>query len=289
MKSTKLLTLYALVAIAMSSCHKTNPYNTSHPDHGKIEFVADWSDLKEEGIDIPEKYTIYVEGETSTISTNEKVFPTLIEPGKRSILIYSTTEKITLEPENSTAKVDVNDGIINGNIGRLYTLLLEDVLIEADKVIKVEGKLEPQVRKLVIILNVKGVSSSNVEIDDKTASLTGIASKWNYETNTAVIETNVRPEFKVYNEDEFRASMELLGIVPESVNGQHLSFGLIYSDKWGGKKEVKIGIDLTEFMKSFNDDKNTPLVLKCNVLRVNGEIAKWEVVEEDPQIVLWPD
>ncbi|KAA6304225.1 hypothetical protein EZS27_044131, partial [termite gut metagenome] len=172
-------------------------------------------------------------------------------------------EKITLDPENSTAKVDVNDGIINGNIGRLYTFLLKAVLIEADKVIKIEGKMESQVRKLVIILNVKDVSSSNVAIDDKTASLTGIASKWNCETNTAVAEAKVRPEFEVYNEDEFRASIELLGIVPQSE--QKLSFGLIYSDK-EKEKAVKIDIDLTEIMKSFNDDKNTPLVLKCNVL-----------------------
>ncbi|KAA6303857.1 hypothetical protein EZS27_044502 [termite gut metagenome] len=64
--------------------------------------------------------------------------------------------------------------------------------------------------------------------------------------------------------------------------------GLIYSDK-EKEKAVKIDIDLTEIMKSFNDDKNTPLVLKCNVLGVDGEIAGWEVVEEDSQIILWPD
>jgi hypothetical protein len=274
----------------MSSCHKTNPYNTNHPDHGKIEVVVDWSDLKEEHIGIPEKYTIYVEGETSTISTNEKIFPTLIEPGERSILIYSTTEKIKLDPENSTAEVPVNDFVISGNIGRLYTFMLKNVLIEADKVIKVEGKMESQVRKLEIILNVKDVSSSNIEIDDKTASLTGVASKWDYETNTAESEAVVRPEFKVYNDDEFRASVELLGIFPKSANGQNLSFGLIYNDILN-KKEVTINIDLTRFMESFNESKNIPMILKCNVLGINGEIAEWEIgeVENDSQVIQWPD
>jgi hypothetical protein len=183
----------------------------------------------------------------------------------------------------------MNDGIINGSIGRLYTALLKDVLIEPDKVLKVEGKMESQVRKLVIILNVKDVSSSNVAIDDKTAVLTGIASKWNYETNTAVYESKVRPEFKIYNENEFRASIELLGVVSKSA--QRLSFGLIYSDKWGEKKEIKIDIDLTEYMKSFNDNKSTPLVLKCNVLGVNGGIAEWEIgeVENGSYVILWSD
>jgi hypothetical protein len=83
--------------------------------------------------------------------------------------------------------------------------------------------------------------------------------------------------------------MELLGVVPESINRQILSFGLIYNDKRGEKKEVKIDIDLTGFMKSFNENRNIPLILKCNVLGINGEIAKWEMVEEDSQIVLWPD
>jgi hypothetical protein len=45
-------------------------------------------------------------------------------------------------------------------------------------------------------------------------------------------------------------------------------------------------------MKSFNNDKNTPLVLKCNILEIGGEIGEWEVgeVENGSHVVIpWPD
>jgi hypothetical protein len=42
-------------------------------------------------------------------------------------------------------------------------------------------------------------------------------------------------------------------------------------------------------MQSFNDDKNTPMVLKCNILGMSGNIAEWDVVKEDSQVLGWPD
>ncbi|KAA6350062.1 hypothetical protein EZS27_002526 [termite gut metagenome] len=289
MKITKLLTLFVLGTIIMSSCKK-DPYKTSHPDHGKIEFLANWH-TEVEGFTLPEKYTLYVDGQTSTIPTTESVFPILLKAGEYSILVYSNSEKIIVEPSLSTvAEVKVDeDGFINGSIGWLFAM--SDVIwVNEDMVNQVSGEMKQLARKLILILKIKDLSISYAGIIDESAILTGVASKLDYMTNGVISESEVKikPEFRQGdNTGEFIASLDLLGIVPNSKEGQILSCKLLYND--GGKeKTIDITVDLTPFMKAFNTDKHIPMVLRLNILSTEGEIIGWEVVDGGSQSVIWP-
>ncbi|KAA6341608.1 hypothetical protein EZS27_010592 [termite gut metagenome] len=292
MKSTKLLTLFilGLGTMIMSSC-KEDPYKTSHPDYGKIECLTVW-DSEAGNFSLPEKYTLYVDGQTSTIPTTERVFPTLLKAGEYSVLVYSNSEKISVEPAFSTvAEVKVDkDGFINGNIGWLYAMS-DIVRVKEDMVNKMTGEMKPLVRKLILILTIKDLAASYAYASfiDGSAVLTGVASQWDYIDNKVISgsEVKVRPEFKPGdNIGEFVASVDLLGIVPDSKEGQVLFFKLLYND--GGKeKTIDIKVDLTFSMKAFNTNKRTPMVLKCNIWDVEAEIIGWEVIDAGSQSVIW--
>jgi hypothetical protein len=291
MKSTKLLTLFVLGTIIMSSC-KEDPYKTNHPDYGKIECLATWH-KEAENFSLPEKYTLYVDEQTSTIPTTESVFPILLKAGEYPVLVYSNSEKVIVEPGFSDiAKVKVDkDGFINGNIGWLYAVS-DILLVKEDRVNKITGEMKPMVRSLTLILKVRDLSTSGayVTLIDGSAVLTGIVSQWNYMSDSPVIgsEVKVKPEFH-QGEDlgEFITSLELLGVVPDSKEGQVLSLKLLYND--GGKeKTIEVIVDLTFSMKAFNTSKHIPMKLRCNIWDAEGEIVGWEVVDNSSDSVIWP-
>jgi hypothetical protein len=286
MKITKLLTLFVLGTIILSSC-KTDPYKTSHPDHGKIACFANWH-TEAEGFSLPEKYTLYVDRQTSTIPITERVFPVLLKAGEYPVLIYSNSEKVIVEPgfsDIAEVKVD-KDGFINGNIGWLYAI--SDIVgIKEDMLNKVTGEMKQLVRRLTLILKIKNLSASAGVIDG-SAVLTGVASQLNYKNNSVISESEVKVklEFK-QNMDEFVASVDLLGVVPDSKEGQILSFKLLYNDE-GTERIVDGKVDLTFWMKTFNTNKHIPMVLRCNIWEAEGEIIGREVVEEkDSQVLIW--
>jgi hypothetical protein len=287
MKITKLLTLFVLGTIIMSSCKK-DPYKTSHPDHGKIEILANWH-TEVEGFNIPEKYTLYVDGQTSTIPTTESVFPVLLKAGEYPVLVYSNSEKVIIAPDISTvAEVKVDkDGFINGSIGWLF--VMSDVIgVEEDMVNKVSGEMKQLVRKLILILKIKDLSTPYASVIDESTLLTGIVSKLDYETDKIISESEVKvkPEFRRESTGEFIASLDLLGVVPDSKEGQVLSFKLLYND--GGKeKTIDVKIDLTPSMETFNTNKHIPMVLRLNMLNTEGEIIGWEVIDGGSQAVIW--
>jgi hypothetical protein len=287
MKITKLLTLFVLGTIIMSSC-KNDPYKTSHPDHGKIEFRASWH-TEAEGFSLPEEYTLYVEGQTSTIPTTESVFPTLLKAGEYPVLIYSNSEKIIIEPgvsDIAEVKVD-KSGFINGNIGWLYAIS-DTVLVKEDMLNRVTGEMKQLVRRLTLILKIKNMSAS-AGIIDESAFLTGVASQLNYMSNSVTgSEVKVKPEFKRGdNVGEFVASVDLLGVFPVSKEGQILFFKLLYHDGIQ-EKAIDCKVDLTFWMKTFNTNKHIPMVLKCNIWNMYGEIIGWDVVAGDSEAVVWP-
>jgi hypothetical protein len=289
MKSTKLLALFVLGMIIISSCKK-DPYKTSHPDHGKIEFLADWH-TGVEGFSLPEKYTLYVDGQTSTIPTTESVFPILLKAGVYPVLVYSNSEKVIIEPDFSTvAEVKVDkDGFINGNIGWLFAM--SDVMeIKEDMVNKVSGEMKQLVRKLILILKIKDLSTPYVSVIDGSAVLTGVASKLDYMIDNVIpgSEVKIKPEFRREdNSGELIASLDLLGIISDSKEGQVLYFKLLYNDE-GKEKVVDVKVNLTLSMRTFNTNKYIPMVLRLNVLNVEGDISKWEVIDGGSQVVIWP-
>jgi hypothetical protein len=278
MKSFKLLTLFVLGVIILSSCSKTNPYNTTHPDHGKIGFTTNW-----DGIEPPTNYTLYVNNDSSTIPTTEHIFPLLINPDKHSILICTKSEKMNIDLQTSVAGIEVVHGEIDGSIQPFftYTSILD---IKGDFVTQITASMKRQSRTLTIVLYIDDdiVGATFV---DKTAALTGIASQLNYETDEVMKSAVVKPVFKIDNESgELRASVVLLGIITEK--SQILSFTMLYQ-KSGRPKDVEINIDLTESLKDFNANKNIPMELKCDILGINGNISEWEIEDEGQDEVIW--
>jgi hypothetical protein len=278
MKSIKLLTLFVLGVIILSSCSKTNPYNTTHPDHGKIGFTTNWDDIKP-----PTNYTLYVNNNLSTIPVTEQIFPLLINPGKYSILICTKSEKVDIDLSASTAGIKVVYGEIDGSIEPLFTYT-NTLNIREDFVTQITAPMKRQSRTLTLILNIDDLLG--VTIVDKTATLTGIASQVNYETDEIMKPVVLRPDFNTKNGiSELRASVELLGIIPE--NDQVLSFTMLYGKNGQQKDPIDIHIDLTEPLKSFNENKNIPMELRCNLLNINGNISEWEIGEEGSIEIIW--
>ncbi|KAA6319494.1 hypothetical protein EZS27_030619 [termite gut metagenome] len=286
MKSIKLLTLFVLGVIILSSCSKTNPYNTTHPDHGKIGFTTNWDDIEP-----PTNYTLCVNNNSntsSTIPTTEHIFPLLIDPGTHSILICTKSEKMNIDLQTSVAGIEVVHGEIDGNIPPFFTYT-NTLNIKGDFVTQLTASMKRQSRTLKIVLYIKDILG--VTFVDKTATLTGIASQVNFETNEVMKPAvRVKPDFKPDVDgskngiSEFKASVELLGIIPEE--RQILSFTMLY-DKVGQQKDIEITIDLTESLKSFNANKNIPMELKCDILNINGNISEWEIGEDGSIEVVW--
>jgi hypothetical protein len=101
-------------------------------------------------------------------------------------------------------------------------------------------------------------------------------------------EVKVKPEFKRRdNTDELVASVDLLGIVPDSKEGQVLFFKILYKDG-SEERTIDFKMDLTFWMQTFNTNKHIPMVLRCNIWEAEGEIIGWEVVEGDSQTIIWP-
>jgi hypothetical protein len=285
MKSIKLLMLFVLGIIILSSCSKTNPYNTTHPDHGKIGFTTNWDDIEP-----PTNYTLYVNNNLSTIPTTEHIFPLLINPGKHSILVCTKSEKMNIDLQASVAGMEIVHGEIDGNIEPFFTYT-NTLDIKGDFVTQITASMKRQSRKLTILLHIDDMLG--VTPIDKTATLTGIASQVGYETNEIMGLKSpvlfVKPDFKLYDnknkKSEFRASVELLGIVPE--NNQILSFTMLYEKDGQQKDPINIHIDLTESLRSFNVNKNIPMELNCNLLSVNGDISEWEIGEDGYIELIW--
>lgn len=61
MKTTEIILLALLPALAFTSCVKDDLYNTPHPDRGAILLTTDWS-RRGEAVPVPDSYTVEVAG-----------------------------------------------------------------------------------------------------------------------------------------------------------------------------------------------------------------------------------
>ncbi|KAA6313019.1 MAG: hypothetical protein EZS28_055826, partial [Streblomastix strix] len=149
--------------------------------------------------------------------------------------------------------------------------------IRGDFVTQLTAPMKRQSRTLTIVLHIADIMGATFV--DKTATLTGIASQVNFKTNeTMKPAALVKPDFKPDNgSGELKASVELLGIIPEK--NQILSFQLLYEKVGQQKNPINIQINLTEPLKSFNENKNIPMEVKCDLLDINGNISEWEIGE----------
>lgn len=275
--------MITVVTASLASCTKDHPYDTPHPDKGKVAVTADWSS-RGEGVPEPERWAIsigdYTAEETGSTHEAEQLF----EPGNYRLITYNPTDGITVAGTTatvSTASAGRGNTFINGNPGWFFTDV-QDITIEKDREHLFAATMRQQVRQLTLLIEPAGNSAA--AIANIGGSLSGVAGTLDFASGTYGSISNVELDFMKMTEREgagkWKATIHLLGIA-----GGVQRFSATMTFAGGNPQPVTIESDLSAALAGFNTGKTAPLVLGGSVVETPGEagitatIDKWEEVD----------
>ena len=278
MKTTKyLFYLTALLATGLSSCVKSELFNTPHPDKGQITLTTEWTN-RSAGISLPASYTVTVDGQTLNYTQFTNILP-LLNPGSYTINTYNTTDNIYIS--GTTATVQTSGTTVSNNPGWLFTSSLDAVTV-ADRDDEYTVSMQQQVRQLTIDLTV--TEGDPARIASTRASLSGIANTIDYKSNThSGTGLSVVPVFTRAG-SRLTAVVRLLGTTSEA---QELTLDITFTD---GRTQQVVS-DISSLMAGFNGDKTKPLTVTGNLLTpietgFTATINGWIVVNGG-NVVAW--
>lgn len=265
-------------ALLIVSCVKDEVYNTSHPDKGAVSIR----------VGLPQgmgDYTVEIDGQSVQGSEATFVYPFLLSPGEHSLLMYNHLGGLTIA--DGIARVDApaltqnNANVILPMPGCLYSASTT-CKVMADDTVRIELTPLRRMRDLHFELTV--TEGDPERIASIEGVLSGIAGVYTLATESLGGESMTTAPAFTRNGNRMTAATRLLGTAGET---QMLVLTLHYTDG----KEQTISNDLTEMLRTFNSDMQTPFKISGTLLTPTvvtpgtATIIGWQVQEVDDTVV----
>lgn len=306
----KKIVLFLGSVLLLASCDVKDPiYNTSHPNHGIVMGLTEWSQHSE-GVAVPTEYFVEASGTMNTVNAttiatatttattaNSTTFtiPGLFEPGSVEVLAY-----------NLPAGVSANGGIATISTGTDGTLLVPDagVLfsgvatahVVADDTARVTLAMQQRMREVRFALTITDGAPERITAIE--ARLDGVAASINLRTGEVMdkvaSEATGKLTGKVTSEatdeatsnsasvmlsflrkgDKLSAKVWTIGIIEGAK--QQIVTTLTFSDG----HRIETTTDVTDIFRHFNADKLTPLTVTGSLYapvgaKPGGTIIDW--------------
>lgn len=266
-------------ALLIVSCVKDEVYNTPHPDKGAVSIH----------VSLPQgmgDYTVEIDGQSVQGSETTLVYPFLLSPGEHTLLMYNHPDGLTIA--DGIARVDAmvptgsNANTILPMPGCLYSVSTT-YKVMADDTVRIELAPLRRMRDLRFELTVaEGDPKRIVSIE---GVLSGIAGTYTLATESLGGESMTTALTFTRDGDRVAADARLLGTVGEA---QMLVLTLHFTD---GQVQT-INNDLTEMLRTFNSDMQTPLKISGTLLTPTvvtpgtATIIGWQMQEEVDDTVI---
>ncbi|WP_455666921.1 FimB/Mfa2 family fimbrial subunit [Phocaeicola sp.] len=258
------------------------------PTQGTFRTTADWSTCPDASI-LPDTYTLYIGEKSQSLKKEDSyLYPTLLDPGKYTLLAYNHAEQISVSGTTATIET-IEDGTLAPLPGYLFSAMQQVDIIAGDT-LNTTLKMRQHIRQLT--LKLKLAEEDAGRISGTTATLSGIASAFSLE-NGAVISTSGKttaPIFIIVHGDEGRAAgdtylcatVRIAGTVTEEK--QQLTLFITFAE---GNRQL-VETDMTEAIKDFNEG-TVPIELEANLTLpvqpgITATIGGWSKMDEQIDI-----
>ncbi|MCE9236251.1 FimB/Mfa2 family fimbrial subunit [Bacteroides thetaiotaomicron] len=273
MKKQLYILMYgAISALLLASCVKDEVYNTSHPDKGAVSIH----------VNLPQgmgDYTVEIDGQSVQGSGATIVYPTLLSPGEHNLLMYNHPDGLTIADGiarvNAMADTQSNGNVILPMPGCLYSVSTT-CTVTADDTVHIE--LDPLRRMRDLHFELTVAEGDPERIASVEGVLSGIAGTYTLATESPSREPMTTAPTFTRDGNRVTADTRLLGTADEA---QILVLTLRFTD---GKVQT-IENDLTEMLRTFNTDMQTPLKISGTLLTPTAAnpgtatITDWQVQE----------
>lgn len=273
MKKQLYILMYgAISALLLTSCVKDEVYNTSHPDKGAVSIH----------VNLPQgmgDYTVEIDGQSVQGSGATIVYPTLLSPGEHNLLMYNHPDGLTIADGiarvNAMADTQSNGNVILPMPGCLYSVSTT-CTVTADDTVHIE--LDPLRRMRDLHFELTVAEGDPERIASVEGVLSGIAGTYTLATESPGGEPMTTAPAFTRDGNRVTADAHLLGTAGET---QILVLTLRFTD---GKVQT-IENDLTEMLRTFNTDMQTPLNISGTLLTPTAAnpgtatITDWQVQE----------
>ena len=262
--------------LMFTSCVKEEIYNTAHPDKGQINLITDWNN-KGSDITIPQSYTVQAGDYTTVLKGERNTLPNLFAPGTYKLLVFNQAEKISVKEAKATV-FSIADGYIESLPGWLFSYTA-DISLEKDKDYTVIATMQQQVRELNLWIEPTGGTAN--KIASVRATLSGVAQQLNLSDGALSIDKNISLIFTKQPDGKYKATARLLGFVSISPK---LTVKVAFTG--GAPDEAVQDYDLSNQLKTFNEEKNKPLSLAAQLIETptatgfTASISDWKIVQE---------
>lgn len=273
MKKQLYILMYgAISALLLASCVKDEVYNTSHPDKGAVSIH----------VNLPQgmgDYTVEIDGQSVQGSGATIVYPTLLSPGEHNLLMYNHPDGLTIADGiarvNAMADTKSNGNAILPMPGYFYSASTT-CTVTADDTVHIE--LDPLRRMRDLHFELTVAEGDPERIASVEGVLSGIAGTYTLATESPSREPMTTAPTFTRDGNRVTADTRLLGTADEA---QILVLTLRFTD---GKVQT-IENDLTEMLRTFNTDMQTPLKISGTLLMPTAAnpgtatITDWQVQE----------
>lgn len=266
-------------ALLIVSCVKDEVYNTLHPDKGAVSMR----------VSLPQgmgDYTVEIDGQSVQGSETTLVYPFLLSLGEHTLLMYNHPDGLTIADGiarvNALTLIKSNTNTILPMPGYLYSISTM-CKVMADDTVRIEFAPLRRMRDLRFELTV--TEGDPERIASVAGVLSGIAGTYTLATELLGGESMTTALAFTRDGDRVTADARLLGTVGEA---QMLVLTLHFTD---GKAQT-IRNDLTEMLKTFNSDMQTPLKISGTLLTPTvvtpgtATIIGWQIQEEVDDTVI---
>lgn len=273
MKKQLYIIMYgAISALLLASCVKDEVYNTSHPDKGAVSIH----------VNLPQgmgDYTVEIDGQSVQGSGATIVYPTLLSPGEHNLLMYNHPDGLSIADGiarvNAMADTKSNGNAILPMPGYFYSASTT-CTVTADDTVHIE--LDPLRRMRDLHFELTVAEGDPERIASVEGVLSGIAGTYTLATESPSREPMTTAPTFTRDGNRVTADTRLLGTADEA---QILVLTLRFTD---GKVQT-IENDLTEMLRTFNTDMQTPLKISGTLLTPTAAnpgtatITDWQVQE----------
>lgn len=273
MKKQLYIIMYgAISALLLASCVKDEVYNTPHPDKGAVSIH----------VNLPQStgdYTVEIDGQSVQGSGATFVYPNLLSPGEHNLLMYNHPDGLTIADGiariNATADTKSNGNAILPMPGCLYSASTK-CTVTADDTVRIE--LDPLRRMRDLHFELTVTEGDPERIASVEGVLSGIAGTYTLATESPGGEPMTTAPAFTRDGNRVMADARLLGTAGEA---QILVLTLRFTD---GKVQT-IENDLTEMLRTFNTDMQTPFKISGALLMPTAAnpgtatITDWQVQE----------